>query len=205
MLYASIFLVSFTIALSGALMPGPLLTAVIAESIKHGRKSGPLITLGHGLLEILMVIIILFPLNQFVHNPIILKSIALVGALLLLYSGTKMLLSLKELELEFKAETTASSGLVLTGVTMSLSNPYWTIWWLTIGLGLVLSARQVSWLAIGVFFLGHILADLIWYTAISYMVSRGRNYLSRNLYRGVIAVCALLLIVFAVYFGVYSI
>lgn len=60
--YWYIFIVSFTIALSGAMMPGPLLTAVISESMKHGRKTGPLIILGHAILEVIMVTILLFSL-----------------------------------------------------------------------------------------------------------------------------------------------
>ncbi len=197
----SLFLVSFTIALSGAMMPGPLLSAVISESIKHGKRSGPLISLGHAILEVFMVLLIIFSLNQFIHNPAVLKIIALIGALILLYSGIKMLLSLKELELEWNAEAAGSSGLILTGITMSLANPYWTIWWMTIGLGLILSAQKAGWLAVIFFFFGHISADFAWYTAISYMVSRGRKLISRALYRGVIGVCALLLIIFALYFG----
>lgn len=98
----SIFLVSFTIALSGAMMPGPLLTAVISESIRRGRYAGPLISLGHAILEVFMVILILFSLNQFVHNPIIIKSIALLGALILFITGIQMLDSLRKLEVEFK-------------------------------------------------------------------------------------------------------
>ncbi len=197
----SIFLVSFVIALSGAMMPGPLLTAVIAGSVKHGKKSGPLISLGHAILEIFMVILLLFSLNRFVHHPAILKGIALAGALILLYIGIRMLLTLKELELEFNAEAAGSSGLVLTGITMSLANPYWTIWWMTIGLGLVLSARKAGLIAVGAFFIGHILADFAWYTMVSLMVSGGRRFLSNELYRGVIGACALALIAFAFYFS----
>lgn len=197
----SIFLVSFTIALSGALMPGPLLTAVISESIRRGKYAGPLISLGHAILEIFMVILILFSLNRFVHNPVILKSIALLGVLILFITGIQMLFSLRKLEVEFKEVTGKVTGLVFTGITMSLANPYWTIWWMTIGLGLVLSAQKAGMIAIGVFFIGHILADFAWYTAVSLMVSRGRSYLSGDLYRTMIGACAVILIVFAGYFG----
>ena len=53
--YFFIFMTSFVIALSGALAPGPLLAACISESTKHGFKSGPLMILGHAILEIIMV------------------------------------------------------------------------------------------------------------------------------------------------------
>ncbi len=50
---------SFVIGLSGAMAPGPLLTITIAESIKRGPWVGPLIVLGHGVLELTMVIAII--------------------------------------------------------------------------------------------------------------------------------------------------
>jgi len=76
---------------------------------------------------------------------------------------------------------------------------------MTIGFGLVLSAQKAGLIAVGVFFIGHILADFAWYTAISLMVSQGRNYLSRNLYRSVIGICAVVLILFAGYFGLNAV
>jgi threonine/homoserine/homoserine lactone efflux protein len=198
----SIFLVSFTIALSGAMMPGPLLTVVIAESMKHGKKTGPLVTLGHALLEVLTLILLLFSFNQLVHNPLVLKVIAALGSLILLSTGIQMLASLRKLEVELKAAGGKASGLVFTGFWMSAVNPYFAIWWLTIGLGLILSAQKAGWLAVIFFFFGHICADLAWFTFISYTVSRGRNYLSGPLYRGVIAACAIVLIIFSCYFGI---
>ena len=57
--YFSIFIVSFTIALSGALAPGPLLTAVIYESTRKGFKAGPLVILGHALLEVIILALII--------------------------------------------------------------------------------------------------------------------------------------------------
>ena len=202
--YLSIFFVSFIIAFSGALMPGPLLTAVISESMKHGQKTGPLVILGHAILEVVMITLILFSLHQLSYSFMLMKMIALVGACMLLYNGIAMMVSVRDLKLEFKADATASRGLVLTGITMSLSNPYWMVWWLTIGLGLVLAAQQAGLAAIGIFFLGHISADFIWYTAISMMVSRGRNYLSQNVYRSIIFICGLAIVAFGLYFGTAS-
>ena len=198
----SIFLISFTIALSGAMMPGPLLTVVIAESMKHGKKTGPLITLGHALLEVLTLILLLFSFNQLVHNPLVLKVIAALGSLILLSTGIQMLSSLRNLEVELKAVAGKASSLVFTGFWMSIINPYFAIWWLTIGLGLILSAQKAGWLAVVFFFFGHISADFAWYSFISYGITRGRNYLSGPLYRGVIAACAATLIVFSFYFGI---
>ena len=197
----SIFLVSFAIALSGAIMPGPLLTVVISESLKHGHKTGPLMSLGHALLEVITLVLLLFSFNQLVKEPVIIKVISLTGSFILFVTGIKMLAALSELEVEVKAVERKAMGLVFAGFWMSVINPYFAIWWLTIGLGLILSAQKAGWLAVVFFFLGHILADFAWYSFISSTITRGRNFLTGPLYRGVIAGCALALIVFAFYFG----
>ena len=55
---AAIFGGSFTLALSGVLMPGPLLTVTIAESARRGFWAGPLLMTGHSILELLIVLAI---------------------------------------------------------------------------------------------------------------------------------------------------
>lgn len=53
-------------------------------------------------------------------------------------------------------------------------------------------------------FVGHILADLAWYSGISFLVSRKSRYMTGTVYRGIVAAGALLLLIFGVYFAVWS-
>lgn len=195
-------MISFTIALSGALAPGPLLTAVIYQSTKQGFKTGPLVILGHAILEVGMVTFIIFGFAYFLKNALVLKIIAITGALILLWFGISMLLSIPRVSLDIKDDCKKSSNLILTGITMSVANPYWTIWWLTIGLGLLLAAQRMGYVAIGIFFAGHILADLAWYSIVSFTISKGRRFISQKVYKGIIFVCGIILIGFGVYFGI---
>ncbi len=199
--YLSIFLMSFTVALSGALMPGPLLTAVIAESAKHGFKSGPLMILGHAILEALAIGLIILGFSGLASSPAAMRLIALCGSLILLYFGCSMIGSLSGLSLKNKSAALKNSNLVLMGITVSLSNPYWSFWWLSIGLGLVLAAQKQGLAAILFFFSGHVIADLGWYSIVAWGVSKGKRFISDKIYRGVILACAVALIGFSVYFG----
>ena len=52
-----IFLTSLAIGFSGAVSPGPLLTYTITESLKKGFIAGPLISVGHALIELVLVIV----------------------------------------------------------------------------------------------------------------------------------------------------
>jgi len=202
--YLILFILSFVIALSGALAPGPLLTAVIYESTKQGFKSGPLIILGHALIEIIMVTLIVLGLTRFINNPLVIKIISFMGSFILLYFGINMLTNLSSAALESKNSNKKPSNLALTGIMMSIANPYWTIWWLTIGLGLVLGAQKLGILGIIIFFLGHISADLGWYSTVSWAISKKKEILSIKVYKGIISLCAYALICFGIYFGIAS-
>jgi threonine/homoserine/homoserine lactone efflux protein len=202
--YILIFLVSFTIAFSGALMPGPLLTAVIAQSVRHGFKSGPLICIGHALMEALMIGLIIFGLSNFIHNQVLMLGVSILGALILAFFGIGMISSIPKLNLEAQTKPIKSSGLILLGITMSITNPYWSIWWLSIGLGLTLGAQKSGLTAVIIFFLGHILADFSWYSVVALVISKGRKFISLKVYRGIIFICGSALIGFSIYFAANS-
>ncbi len=181
-------------------MPGPLLAAVIYESTRHGFKTGPLFVLGHAMLEVLMVTFIILGFSRWVNNIIVLNIITFAGAGILIYFGVNMLRSLPNLALSLEGHPGHPGNLVWLGVSASLANPYWTIWWLSIGLGLVLAARKLGLAAVIIFFCGHILADLGWYSMVSLMISKGKRYLSDRIYRVVVLICAVVLIGFAIWF-----
>jgi threonine/homoserine/homoserine lactone efflux protein len=198
--YLSIFAVSFAIALSGALAPGPLLAAVIYESTRHGWYAGPMVVLGHAIIEVIMVALIMLGVTRFINNPFALKMISFAGAFILLYFGIQMPLSLSRSSLAMETKNKKRANLTAMGITLSIANPYWGIWWLSIGLGLVLAAQQKGFLAVGVFFLGHILADLGWYSAVSLTFSKGKRFISDTAYKIILGICACVLVGFSVRF-----
>jgi len=197
----TIFFSSFVIALSGAMMPGPLLTATISESSRHGVKAGPLLILGHGILELVLVAALLLGLAPILKQESVFVVIAVAGAGILLWMAIAMFRSLPRLRLDWEAESPKRDHLVVTGILMSLANPYWTIWWASIGLGYILYSVQFGLAGVIFFFLGHIAADFAWYALVSMAVDRGRRFFSDRLYRIVIGGCASLLVAFAAYFA----
>lgn len=199
--YITIFFSSFVIALSGALMPGPLLTATISESSRRGAHAGPLLIVGHGILELALVIALMLGLAPFLRQEEVFIVTAFAGALILFWMGANMLRSLPDLTLSWDAGTEKHSHLVMTGILMSIANPYWIIWWVTIGLGYIVYSIEYGIWGVLFFFSGHILADLAWYAFISAAVCKGRHFISNRVYRVVIGACALFLIFFGGYFA----
>ena len=196
----TIFLSSFLIALSGALMPGPLLTVTVSESSQRGAVTGPLVILGHGMLELLLVLALLSGMAPFFKRDEVFVVIALAGGIILFWMAISMFRSLPALRFDFAGERQKSQNLILAGIILSLANPYWTIWWVTIGLGYIMHSVKFGIMGVVAFFIGHLLADLAWYALVSFSVAKGRAFFTDRIYRGVIGCCAFFLLVFAGYF-----
>ena len=197
----TVFFTSFMLAFSGAMVPGPLLTATISESARRGALTGPLLILGHSLLELLMLSALLVGLAPLLKKDIVIAIVALAGAGILAWMAAGMLRTLPTLTIHWDVHQNRSGPLLITGILMSLSNPYWTIWWATIGLGYLASCCHLGAAGIAAFFVGHIAGDFVWYTLISVLVARGRRLLTDRVYRGLIGVCAVFLAVLACYFA----
>ena len=89
---------------------------------------------------------------------------------------------------------------IIIGLLASLSNPYWTLWWATIGLGYLVAAMKFGLWGVIAFFFGHVTADFSWYSIISLGVSRGKSLLKDKTYQIMIRVCALFLLGFGAWF-----
>lgn len=199
----TIFAASFTLALSGALMPGPLFTITISESAKLGFKAGPLLIIGHALLELLLVVAVIQGLGAYLKLPSVIGFIALFGGLLLVYLGTDMMRSAGKRSLKNESpvvESRYGRHPIVLGVLGSLSNPYWTIWWATIGLGYLVTAMKFGYVGVAAFFVGHIAADFAWYSLVSLGISRGKTFLKDTGYQHLIRVCGVFLFCFGGWF-----
>ncbi len=197
-----IFVTSFIVALSGALMPGPMLTVTISQAAIRGWMVGPLVVLGHGLLELSLVVAIAYGLGQFWAKASVIGTIGVVGGIVLLWMGWSMVRNARKVSLVFDGQKgTASLHPVWAGILSSLSNPYWTVWWATIGLSYIAFSMKYGTLGISFFFTGHILADLVWYAFVAALIYFGKRWVGDRGFRAVIALCGILLLIFGAYFG----
>jgi len=213
---AAIFVSSFIIALSGALMPGPLLAVTVRDTTRQGFVAAPLLVLGHGILEAALLALILLGLAEWVRGDVATTVIALAGGGMLLWMAVGMAREVRTLRLDVSSkENKREAGEkairrggffrpVLSGIVASISNPYWTIWWATIGLGYLVISRELGAAGIALFFAGHILADAVWYLFIGFAVSAGRSRFTDRVYRWIVGSCALFLFFFALSFGYFG-
>lgn len=187
-------------------MPGPLLTVNITESARRGAKTGPLLITGHALLELALITALVVGLKQYLHNNLFIIAVSILGGMFLLWMGGGMVMDAVKgkvsLDLSAK-EGKTFLGPVLMGALVSISNPYWIIWWATFGLSYITKAWAYGLAGLASFYIGHILADFSWYGAVSLAVAKGTGLMSNRFYRGIIAVCGLFLVGLALTF-IYS-
>jgi threonine/homoserine/homoserine lactone efflux protein len=192
-----IFMTALIVAFSGAMMPGPLLTVTIAESVRRGPLA-ILLIVGHAMLELALVVGFVFGLQYYLKNHFVISAIGLAGGAVLLWMGYGTLTGgLKgQISLASQAVTKRESkfGPVVEGIVISLSNPYWTLWWATIGAKFIVDSLKYKALGMTSFYFGHILADFIWYGVVIGAIVSGRRFISDRVYQGVLAFCGVFLI-----------
>lgn len=197
----SIFCQAFVIGLSGAMMPGPFLTTTVGETSRRGFIAGPMLIIGHSILELALLIGLVLGLTPLFENELVVLIISLAGGTILLWMAADMFKSLPKLTLSLDIKETGKHHLLIwTGILVSLSNPYWSIWWATIGLNLILDSSQSGFPGVTFFYFGHIMSDIIWYLFVATAVSRGRRFLNNKIYRGLIGFCGCFLVFFAIKF-----
>jgi threonine/homoserine/homoserine lactone efflux protein len=192
-----ILAMAFTIGLTGALAPGPTLVATINSSLKSGWTAGPKVALGHALVELFVFLLIVLGLaaaaQQYSRFTAVLGGLALIAFGLLTVKGSK------KASLTAPASNTAQNP-YLAGVLTSAANPYFWIWWLSIGSAMVINGLKGGLVLASLFMIGHWGADFGWYTLVSASRDKGRKVLSEVNYQRILALCGCFLIVFGLYY-----
>jgi threonine/homoserine/homoserine lactone efflux protein len=203
----TLFTTSLIVGFSGALMPGPLLTVVISGSARRGFWEGPALVLGHAVAEALIVAALAAGLSRLLKRNLVAGLIGLLGGAFLLWMGFDIArsawLGTVSLEQATGAEAGLQPGPIITGIVVSISNPYWVLWWATVGASYVALSLGRGSLGLGSFYIGHILSDLSWYSLVALLIARGKALLSQPIYRLILLVCGLFLMSLSIYF-VYS-
>jgi threonine/homoserine/homoserine lactone efflux protein len=205
-----VFGLSFLTALTGALQPGPLLTYTIIKTLaapRRGWLTGARIIAGHALIELAIVVAILQGLASILTNMTTVRIIGISGTLFLLFLAFLVFrdIFVKNVDLpnnnteSFTRKKGVFKNPILGGIFISMSNPFWWIWWATLGF-FFMQKYDVSLGNIPLlisFYLGHELGDLSWYSLVSIMTHTGRRWLNQRRYQVILGGTAVILVGFA--------
>jgi threonine/homoserine/homoserine lactone efflux protein len=189
---ASVIVISF----SGVMMPGPMTAVTLAKSYKS-PWAGVWISLGHAVIEVPLILLIYFGFAQFFQNNIVRLVLSVAGSGMIIWLGVSM----------FRART----GVVrkgkdlpynafLAGIFASGFNPFFLLWWATIGSMLIMRILEFGTTGLIVFTIVHWLCDLVWLSLLSNVIYRTHTFWGQRLQEWLFIACSLLLIGFGLWF-----
>lgn len=189
-------IIVITISLSGVMSPGPLFAANVAYGLKGGIKTGLKMAYGHTIVELPLVILLGIGAISLTTIPQFREITSILGALsLFVFAGIQIKSTIKKPSSVFEGKHSP----FLAGIILSGLNPFFLIWWFTIGFKLITDAIILySFIGIGVMFVFHIWMDYAWICSVAFLSSKGKKIISNKKYTVfMIAISGVL-----VYFGI---
>jgi len=177
--------------------PGPVTTAAVAMGTRS-RYAGVLIALGHAIIEFPLLVLIMLGMGKLLKSANTQIAIGFAGGAFLVVMAIKMLVSLSSSK-KTQAKPTKSRP-VLAGIILSGSNPYFLLWWATIGLALATTASQLGIRAFALFAVVHWLCDCVWLQFLSWASFKGSALLGGRSQRIVLLICSVALFAFGLFF-----
>lgn len=214
MSFIEILILAFFVALTGAISPGPLLTYTIYKSIQAKSKAffiGIFVCIGHAILEFILILILLMGMGPFISNRNVVILIGFGGGTLLIYFGISLLRDLEELFVDIDEiskldgkNATLTNHPIIGGVLISMSNPYWWLWWAVIGMNFMtqFSVSLSNLPAFWGFFIGHELGDFAWYGSVTFGIGITHKFITQNVYKAIIICCSIFMIGFGAYLAI---
>jgi threonine/homoserine/homoserine lactone efflux protein len=187
---------------SGALAPGPLFFATVTHGTKHGAKSGLIFSFAHTVVEFLLIMVLALGLLTVASEPIVKMVIGLIGGIVLIAFGAIQIRSsvISNPE-DLKKPKASYRHLFILGLAFTGLNPYFILWWLTVGAQLIIIALEIAAL-IGVLFMFicHVWMDYVWLTGTAYFAKKGTNIMGLKWYKPLLIVFGVILIYFGITF-----
>jgi threonine/homoserine/homoserine lactone efflux protein len=180
------------ISLSGVMAPGPVTSVAVGKG-SESPHAGALIAIGHGIVELPLMVAVFYGVGRLLQLPHTSAAIALVGGLFLLWMGFDMLRSLRR---DTVRDTHSAHTPLVAGILLSAGNPYFLVWWATVGAALI--ARSVRFGVWGflAFALAHWMCDLLWDYLLSALSFKGGQVFGVRFRRGIFLLCGACLILF---------
>jgi len=189
------------ISFSGVMAPGPMFAVTLAKSYKS-PWAGTQISLGHAVIEVPLILLIYFGFAQFFQDNIVRLVLSVLGSGMIIWLGISMFRARVEVtqkgkDLPYNAFT--------AGILTSVFNPFFLVWWATIGSMLIMRILDFGTAGLIVFVIVHWLCDLIWLSLVSNVIYRTHALWGRRIQEWLFIACSLLLVGFGIWFLIWGI
>jgi threonine/homoserine/homoserine lactone efflux protein len=184
------------ISLSGVIMPGPVFAATVAKGYSD-LKAGLKIAAGHAVIEVPLIAAIFLGFDTVVNDRYVFAVVGIVGGLLLFYMGAEMVRSREKL---VRGNTEMKYSSFTAGILTTIANPYFLLWWATVGAALITGAVQFGLIMLPVFAIVHISCDFGWDHFVSVTVFKSKGLWSERRHHYLFVISGIIMLFFAVYF-----
>jgi threonine/homoserine/homoserine lactone efflux protein len=187
---------------SGVLAPGPLFFANLAYATRHDKWSGIKVAYGHTTIELPLIIILAAGLFTFDTAKKYSSVVGLIGGIAILaFACLQIATIIKEKRGPCTPNITGSKGPFIVGMALSALNPFFILWWFTVGLKLITdSAAFGVTMGIAILFVLHIWMDYAWLASTAYLASKGASVLKSKYYPILLSGLTMVLIYYGVSF-----
>jgi len=83
---------------------------------------------------------------------------------------------------------------------LSAGNPYFLVWWATVGASLILRSIEFGIIGLILMAVVHWCCDLVWYQFLSWLSFQGGRFFGNRLQMAVFIICGLAMLYFGLYF-----
>ncbi|MFQ6122929.1 MAG: LysE family transporter [Dehalococcoidales bacterium] len=189
------------ISFSGVMMPGPMTAVTLAKSYKS-QWAGTQISLGHAVIEVPLILLIYFGFARFFQSSVVQVLLSILGGGMIFWLGISMFRARTEVvrkgkDLPYNAFT--------AGILTSVFNPFFLVWWATIGSMLVMRFLQFGTTGLIILIIAHWLCDLFWLSLVSIFIYRTHTLWGQKFQEWIFIACSLLLIGFGGWFVISGI
>jgi threonine/homoserine/homoserine lactone efflux protein len=204
---------------SGVLSPGPLFFANLIYGSRQGFRGGVKMASGHTIVELPIILMLSFGLFHFsvtsvAHNAT-LKSIGLLGGITIVVFS---MLRIRSVVIREKNNTIQVNHIdgdkyslrnkpILGGIIFSLLNPFFLVWWFTVGLKIISDSISLFGIVLGslAVFIFHIWMDYVWLGGTSFLAQKGISILDVRFYNIFLLGLSILLVIFGLYWIVLNV
>jgi threonine/homoserine/homoserine lactone efflux protein len=190
--YLQFLVGAMVISLTGVMAPGPL-SAVTVGKGSAAPHAGALVAVGHAIVEFPLMTAIFFGFGYFFSIPYVKPAIGIAGGVYLLFMAVGMFRSIRNGGVDATSDMRSP---VAAGAVLSIANPYFLIWWATVGAAMVMQAAGFGVAGLVIFMIAHWLCDLGWSWFLSALSYRGGRFFGNNFQKAVFAVSGVVLVVF---------
>jgi threonine/homoserine/homoserine lactone efflux protein len=184
-------------SLSGVMMPGPMFAVTIAKSMKS-PWAGVLVSLGHAVIEVPLILLVYFGLGNFFQNEIVKLVLSVAGGAMIVWMGIDLFRARRKIAKEGKD---TSYNAFVAGILMSGLNPFFLVWWATVGSLLLMSfiAAVGTW-GMPFFILVHWACDLVWLSIVSFVIYKTHKFWGEKVQEWIFIILSLALLYFGLQF-----